>query len=323
MAMFDNAIIPPNQNSDAAKRLKAARDLQIQQAVGAVPAAAPGAQAPLGTQAAQQLGAQAVQQTGKSATALTAQQGGEALASGNLALNAAIAQKQNDQASQQLGQETEAARAQVGQQAALTREGRDAQQQLTQKEIQSNDRLSHFGIETDNNLSFLNRVQREQLAALGSDIKQQIFDGRLQFAKDEQGRKFTNERQLADFALSSTQNAHELANKLQSMQQAADRDVKLAQAAHNRIVEALKQGSLDRQRELTQQQREELARMKIEADKAIRKRKAKAANTGAIITGVATIAGAVGGGILAGPAGAAVGAQAGGAAGGIISSQAT
>jgi len=308
---FDNLMTPPAQNKEAFKRLKAAKDMQMQAAVGAAqPPLTPGQAAPGADIAgAQALGGAAAKQTGTAIAGTAAQQGQQALQGGNLALQAAIGQKQTQQAQAQLGQQTAQAEAQMGQQAALTREQRDAQQNLSDKEIEANERLSRFGIETDNNLSFLNRAQREQLAELGSDVKQQLFDSRLQFAKDEGGRRFTNERQLADFAVSSAQNKIDLANKLGALQNAADRDMKLATTAHNRIVEALKNGSLDRQREMTQAQKMELENMRQAAERAMRRKKARAANTRAIITGAATIAVVVATGGTAGAAIAAGGAS--------------
>lgn len=318
---FDNMFTPPAQENEGYKRVKAAKNLAMQQAAGAITP-----EQSTMPNAAQTLGAGATQLAGQKTLEANKQAGATNAATTNLALQAATQQKQQQLAQQGLAQQVQQTQAKTQQNAAVTREQRDAQQQLTEAEIHASERLTRIGIETDNNLSFLDRTQREQLAKLGGDVKQQLFDARLQFAKDETGRKFNNERQLADYSISSAQSKQELAYKLQTMQDMANRDLKMMEAVHARITQGMKEDSMDRQREMTQKTREEIVRAKMAADAAARRKKAKANNMRSIVVGAATVAGAViGGSATFGTgtaAGAAVGAQVGGAAGSILSSQA-
>jgi hypothetical protein len=205
------------------------------------------------------------------------------------------------------------------------RQQNQSMQDMTETELASKERLQKMGIETDNTLAFLDRNQREALAALGSDVKDKIFDSRLQFSRDEAGRKFTNERQLADFAIATAKNEDQLMRRLSSIKQAAQMESMILDQAEKTLMQGIGRAAQVRQGELDRASKEKLIAMKVAAEKAAMKKKAKRSATSAIIVGAATIAGAVIGGAYTGGAGSAagamVGAQVGGAAGNIIDSQ--
>ena len=290
---FDNMFTSPVVDEAAKQRIKAAKDLQVQAAAAAAPVGS-------GVQAAQQMGAAGAAFVGQKAADIQKQQGAAASTQANLALQAATQKKQNELATQQLGQEKSQTEAALGQKMALTGEQRDVEQRLTTAEIQANARTSRYGIETDNNLSFLNNSQRKQLADLGGDVKQQLFDSRLQFAKDEGGRKFTNERQLADFAITSAKNKMEAAAKLQKIEQAGKMAAQLAAAAHNKVVEELARVSQLKQTAAIRKQKEDLLRMEQKAKERARARASRSKASTQIIIGASTIIGAVVGGVVGG-----------------------
>lgn len=310
---FPNPMQPPVLDEEAHKKLKAARDVQYQAAIGQ---AQPGA----GVRQAQNMGAAVVQQAGEQAANLVKTQGQQTTAEAGLALEAKAAADNTALTNKATAQKENIATQQTQQGLALDREQREAEQNLTQAELQSAQRLSRLGIETDETLSFLSVKQREQLTALGADLKERLFDSRLQFQRDEDGRKFSDARQLADFAIISSQNEMELQNKLASMKLMADRDLQLAQAVHQKIRQELKNAASDRNRQLDQQQYEYLKNLEIKARENAAKKQAKANNMSAIIVGGMTVAGAIVGSVAPG-VGTAAGAVVGNAAGNVVASQ--
>jgi hypothetical protein len=192
----------------------------------------------------------------------------------------------------------------IQQSLALSREQEQAKNRLSSLEIDSNKRLAQLGLDVDNNLSFMSTKQREDLAKIGGDVKQQLFDSRMQFQKDELGRKFSNDRQLSDWAIASAKDEIELNTRLRELEQASTKELIMLEAANTRIAKALERGYLDDKRELDQNQTKALAQLKMQLDEKIRKKKAKAANDRLIAGGVITIAGVatggVGGAVLAG-----------------------
>lgn len=298
----------PGQEDEEAKRLKAAKLLTLQGASGQLTPQSTFKQAgQLGAQVTQGVGQQAaqqVQQAGQQAVALTTEQ-----------LQQKALQDKQRLAEQELSQKSFLSGQERAQGLALSSEARQSQERLTSSEISEAKRLSKLGLETDANLSFLTRKQREDLSSLGSDVKEQIFDSRLQFERDETGRKFSNERQLADYAILTAKNEADLRAKADIMQLMSQREIQLMGAAEAKVRESLRASYADRGRELSQTSKEYVLNIANEAEKKIKKKKAAAANRSAIITGVFQVAGAVIGAVYTGGTGAGVGAAAGFAVG--------
>jgi hypothetical protein len=161
----------------------------------------------------------------------------------------------------------------------------------------------------------------ERFANLSSQAKQEMFDSRKQFATDEMGRKFLNERQLADYARVSGTKDEEFRNYGAKAQQAHQRSIQALQFAQQKIENALKQQAALGEQKQDHALMKELTQAKIDMTKRIAKAQADAANSAGMWTMGGTIAGAAAGALIAGPGGAAVGAQAGGALGAGVASQ--
>ena len=182
--------------------------------------------------------------------------------------------------------------------------------QLQQDEIAMNARLVSSSVELDNNLSFLTRKQRTDLANLGQYTKQQLFDNRITFAKDELGRKFTNQRQLADYAVSSAQSDEQLAQRMQDMTQSAEKDIMALQQANDMISSRLKLEYNRAEQAKDYTLLKELASMKAAMDRAIARKKSRSAVTGLIVKAAVTLGAAYIGASVGAPA-AVVGAATG------------
>lgn len=244
-------------------------------------------QASLGAQA--QAGQQ-IQQAGGQAVQLTGQRRGRQLQAEQQMSNRDIAQRQRN--------------GELRQNDAQLRQAK----KLQAEDIASQRRMQQTGIEFNNNISFLTRKQREDLASLGRLVKQQVFDSRLQFGADERGRKFSNARQLADYAVSSSRDRQELGDRLREMQQAYEKEQILFDAVNKKIVQAIELEYKKKEQARDQALIQQLAEMRRAAEAEQRRRAAKAQAINSIIVGGATVAGAIYGG---GAPGAAAGAAAG------------
>ena len=220
---------------------------------------------------------------------------------------------QLERGARETGQAKDLAQAEALQQAEITQK-----KQLTGRELAQAERLQTLGIAYDAKASFLTLKQREDLAKLGGDVKQQIFDSRLMFDETEGRRKFTNERQLADWTAANARSQVELQSKMQELKQTSDKELIMLESAYKRLTQELTMESKDRQREVSQGARAQIAEAQAAIKRAIERNKAQAANTRSIFQGVGTIAGGVIGGIYGGPAGAMAGASIGGALGGAV-----
>lgn len=286
----------PVLNEEANARLKAAQQLQLQQLAKSTPTAQGGvraaqAAAPVATQQLGQAQLQQQQQAAQTSAAL-AEQG----------LKEQAQTAQSELAAQELGQKVAQSTQELSQNVALAAEEEASKNRLSTQEIAVNKRLSDMGIDVDNNISFLSNKQRQDLSRLGVDVKQKIFDARLQFDRDEAGRKFSNERQLEDWTIATAKSQQELQQKLQLMEQVNQRELLVLEAANAKIAQALENGYLDNKRKLDQASMIKLAEMKQKMERDIQKKQAKAANQRLIVGGLITGAGAA---MMATPAAAA------------------
>lgn len=282
------------------------------------------AQVGMQTQQAVQAGAQAPAGPGGKAAAQQLA-GAATQAQGQVALQAQAGQQQQlgQLAQQGISQQGAAQQLQLAKQqgineeqiADLQRQGMLRQnsaqlkqaKQLQQNELDSQKRLTSASMDYDNKLSFLTRKQREDLSKLGAYTKQVIFDQRLTFARDEEGRKFSNMQQLADYVVMSAQKDEELAWSMQEMQQANEKEIIALQHAHNMISSKLKFEFERAEKQKDYALMRKLQEMKNALEEKMRRKAARGAMISNIIVGGATIAGSV----YSGPAG---GAAAGGAA---------
>lgn len=278
----------PVANQRLASQQQAARDLQLQQAVSAVPPA----QAT--TRTAQTTGAAAAKQTGDQAVA-NAQQG-----------------VQQQQQVAQLGQQ---------------QQGIEAQQRVS--DLQAGAREQAMSNE-------------QKLANISEQAKQEMFDSRKKFAEDELGRKFTNDRQMADYVVSQAKSQQDLLDYQQKVDQLSKRSQQASETALNKVSQQLKaenalanqlQDQLS-QKGITANEQENLRTLyaqkvdqinklqqsEIALKLQLQKNQADAANRSSMISSIFSIAGAVGGAVVGGPAGGMAGASLGAGAGSLIAS---
>ena len=294
MALMDLGRKAPVTNEEARKRINAGKAIQLQQAAkaGAINKASD----------AQQLATQAEQATGQALLNQQAQENQQQVGFGSAEM-----QRQNTEAGldlQQAGMNQQQALAdqQRAQGIALSREDMAQKKRLTEEELQSAERLSGMGIQMDESLSYMSRRNREDLARLGQDIKHELFDSRLQFERDEMGRKFTNERQMADAAIATAKTRQELKERLDEMQHVANNEIIMLENVHSQLVRAYERGYLDEQQKLNQEHKRVLATVIQNMEDKIRKRKNRAASTRMIIAGTVGIAATVATGGAAAPA---------------------
>lgn len=150
--------------------------------------------------------------------------------------------------------------------------------QMTQDEQAAANRLSTAGLAYDNQLAFMSRRQRDDLAKLGRDVKDQLFTSRLAFDQDELGRKFSNERQLADYTVATAKSQEELKDKVQQVQQAQQRKEALVARSYDLLIQ-----KLDRDFKRAEQEKDQASKVRInealialKKDQADRQRKAGA-----------------------------------------------
>lgn len=272
---------------------------------------------PLSPQLPQQIASGVTQQAGQAALGSQAQAGQQIQQAGAQAVQFTGQRRGRQlQAEQQMSNRDIAQRQRNGELRQNDTQLRQAKK-LQAEDIVSQRRMQQTGIEFNNNISFLTRKQREDLASLGRLVKQQVFDSRLQFGADERGRKFSNARQLADYAVSSSRDRQELGDRLRQMQQAYEKEQILFDAVNKKIVQAIELEYKKKEQERDQALIQQLAEMRRNAEKEQRRRAAKAQAINSIIIGGATVAGAVIGG---GAPGAAAGAAAGQAVAGGLQS---
>lgn len=160
-----------------------------------------------------------------------------------------------------------------------------------------------------------------RLAELNNNVKNQLLDDQLKFAKDERGRTMLNDRQMADVAILRAKNAEELASYKQSVDQMNQRKLQAMQAAYHKLEQAMKTGYNSDGQVLDFQTKKDLKTMMTDAEKSMQAEKNRIEANNAMWTAAGTIAGTVIGGIFGGAGGAKAGGQGGGAAGGYAGSQ--
>lgn len=301
----------PNLAQQSATAGKAARTALLQKQLGVAPADKGTAQA-LGAQQAAMAGQQqleAMQQT---------QQGTAQVGQSLIQEQAMAADKR--QAQQAMSQQERQAQSQIAMAKRLQDVDIASKKRVTQDDIASAKRLQDAGFEVDQNLQFATEKQRRDLGRLGNDVRAKLLDARLAFDKDDRGRKFSNERQLADYALASAKSQEDFQNKVQAIQQAAKTKEMLTNAIYDRLATIQKQGYISKQGDLDRASQELINKYAIEAKEASARAKADAANSLAMVQGLGMVAGAVGGAWATGgsPEGAMMGASLGGAGAGIL-----
>jgi len=258
---------------------------------------------------------QKVAQQKAAATGMGLQQAIQQAPTGAAAAGATIGAQAGQMAAgmqQQLGEAALGAQQATQQQAMQTGQeilnlrGQDLNNAIQQRSLQHQEQLNE---------------RSNALSSMGLDLKSKLFDSTMQFERDRMGEKFAVDRQLMDWAVTSARSANEAKQRLETMQMVADRKVKLLQAAHDKIVQAIQGKWAMGEQKLNQEQKKYLLELKRKAEEEIAAAQAKAKGNAGMITGLTSLGGAAVGAYFGGPGGAAAGAKGGEALGNIMVSQ--
>ena len=108
-----------------------------------------------------------------------------------------------------------------------------------------------------------------RLADLSEDTKNKILDDNLSFKRDEAGRAYLNERQLADWAVTKAKSQEDLLNYQQQAQQAYKQKAALLDAARNKIMQQMQNDEKLREQGVTLSRDTQLAQAKADLDQQI------------------------------------------------------
>ena len=239
------------------------------------------------------------------------------------ALQATGAAGQADLAAQSQAQQSELAAQDQAQRLAASRSDIVMRKKVTASEQASAARLQSMGIETDAKLQIATIRQRDQLNRLGGDVKDQLVDARMRFERDDMGRKFTDERQLADWVTANAKTDQQAQDSLREMQQTQQRKVQILEAAQKAVMVSMQQGFTANQSQLDNDQRYKLATLASNLRAKIARETADIRNKYGIYSAAGGLIGGVAGAFVGGPAGAVVGSSVGSAVGGMVANNAS
>jgi F0F1-type ATP synthase assembly protein I len=156
-----------------------------------------------------------------------------------------------------------------------------------------------------------------QIGALSNNLKQDIFDKQTQFQKDELGRTYWNDRQLADWKIKEAKSDEELAEFEQNIAQEFEKKMAVLQASERSIRQRLEQEMQKSDQDQDQELKQRLENAVMELERKQQKAQARAAQNAMIMSAAGTVVGAGVGFVASGfnPAGAVVGASVGGGLG--------
>lgn len=160
------------------------------------------------------------------------------------------------------------------------------------------------------------RTNEAELASLGRDLKQKVFDSRVQFKRDEQGRAVLNEQQLADWAVRKSKSAEELKTYAQKAEQAHARKIQFLRTVQAKLESQLAYEQQKREVDRNGATMARIAEAAAAMKERIRQAEADAANKQAAWQAGGTILGTAAGAAI--PGGGAVGAVVGGSLGGAV-----
>lgn len=173
----------------------------------------------------------------------------------------------------------------------------DAQKQATQKTL--------TGIEEGNKAEEMSG--RDKLNNISEDAAKELFDKQMVFAKDENGRTFMNERQIADYMKTKATSDEQLKNYAQKAQQIQKTSMRIQQAAYDKLTSALedesKLSNMGYDKDMILQLRE--LKQQMESD--LQQKQANAEKSGFFWGAVGTVFGAAAGGSSGAAAGGGLG----------------
>lgn len=210
----------------------------------------------------------------------------------------AVAQQLGTQATSQAGQfAVKQAEQQQQQQQQLGGLALEAQKAATQKTL--------TGLEEGNKAELMS--SREKLNKLSEDAAKELFDKQMQFAKDEQGRAFMNERQIADYMRLKAGNDEQFKAYAQKAQQIQKNTMRIQEAAYRKLEEALQNEQKLRQLGYDEEMIKDLRKLKDQMQSDLQSKQAMAEQKAGFWTAVGTMAGGAFGGVGGAQLGAGVG----------------
>jgi len=217
------------------------------------------------------------------------------------------------QAAQGIGQKA----AQAAGQAQVAAAGQTLQQQgqvagMQQQEQQESARIDLQGRAQASKIR--QNSLANQLAKTNQELKQDLFDKQNQFQKDELGRTFWNDRQLADWKISQAKSDEDLLGYEEQVRQETSKKMAMLEAAQKAIMQKKQQAFASGELAQNQALAKELAQAERDVADKMRKAQEKASRNAMILGAAGSIIGA-GIGSFAGPGGAIIGAQVGAGAG--------
>jgi len=155
-----------------------------------------------------------------------------------------------------------------------------------------------------------------EIAKLGRDAREELFESRNKLYRDRMGRTYLNERQLADVKIAEAVGEEKFRDWAQEAEQQHSRRLQILQAAHAKISQTMEQGYLRRKGDLDQQAKLELAERKRQIEEKMAREKADMQQKAAMWEAGGTVIGAAAGTLIPIPGlGTAAGAAAGATAG--------
>lgn len=231
----------------------------------------------------------------------------------DLQLQQAVKQAPSSMGTQQAQQVGAQQAATAGQQQLATQEAGIQQQaqvgQLATQATQQQQQGQMAGLEQGLEKQRQDNVQK--FAQLSQQAKQEMFDSRMQFQRDEMGRLVANERQLADYARLTAENDEQFRTYAQQAQQAHEMKIQTLETINRRLQAAMQDEAIRKQEGLDRLSQQQILQMQRDVERQMQQAKADAAKKTAMYGAIGTVAGA-GIGALGGPAGAAAGASIGG-----------
>jgi hypothetical protein len=131
-----------------------------------------------------------------------------------------------------------------------------------------------------------------QISSLNRELKQDIFDNQVAFQKDELGRVYWNERQLADWKLKEAKSDEELADFEQNISQEFEKKMALLRTAQASIRQRLEQEATKSEQEKDQALEQRLLAAEKELAMKMQKAQARAQRNAMIMQAGGTILGA-------------------------------
>ena len=129
-----------------------------------------------------------------------------------------------------------------------------------------------------------------QIGALSNNLKQDIFDKQTQFQKDELGRTYWNDRQLADWKIKEAKSDEELAEFEQNIAQEFEKKMAGLQASQRSIKQRLEQEMQKSEQDQDQALMQRLQNAEIELQRKQQKAQARASQNASILGAAGTIA---------------------------------